>query len=53
MAITQLVDKINTAVDKNKTTIGIFLDLSKAFYTIDHNILLHKEYYGFLFVVLY
>jgi retron-type reverse transcriptase len=46
-AIIELVDKITKAIDQGKYTIGIFLDLSKAFDTINHKILIKKlEYYG-------
>ena len=47
LAIIELVNKITKEIDHGKYTIGIFLDLSKAFDTIDHKILISKlEYYG-------
>ena len=36
------VDKIISALDENKYILGVFLDFSKAFDTIDHSIMLHK-----------
>ena len=47
-AALELVDKITSQMDNNETPINICLDLSKAFDTIDHNILLDKlKYYRF------
>ena len=44
-AIIELVDKITKAIEKNEFIVGIFLDLSKAFDTVNHNILLKKLYF--------
>ena len=46
-ALHSSVKLIKDAMENNMHTIGIFIDLSKAFDTIDHNIMLDKlEHYG-------
>ena len=46
-AVISLIENIEKAIDNKIFVCGVFVDLSKAFYTIDHNILLHKfSYYG-------
>ena len=42
LVLIQLVNKITSCIDQNKVTAGVFLDLSKAFDTIDHQILFYK-----------
>ena len=42
MALIFLVDKITTAIENGDFVLGVFLDLSKAFDTVDHTILFKK-----------
>ena len=46
-AVLQLTNQILQSFNQDKFTIGVFIDLSKAFDTVDHNILLKKlSFYG-------
>ena len=42
MALMTLTDNLINFLDKDEYVIGIFLDFSKAFDTVDHGILLQK-----------
>ena len=47
LATLELIDRVINSMDNNEIPIAIFLDFSKAFDTIDHEILLYKlKYYG-------
>ena len=41
-AILQLIDQVNNSLERNQFTLGIFIDLSKDFDTVDHKILISK-----------
>ena len=46
-AMLSIIDKIQSAIDNRSTSCGIFLDVSEAFDTVNHDILVKKlEYYG-------
>ena len=42
LAILELVEEMTNAIDDRKSTVGVFIDLKKAFETVDHNILIKK-----------
>ena len=46
-AILSLVQTVAKAIDQSSNTVGLFIDFSKAFYTVDHDVLLYKlSHYG-------
>ena len=47
MTLLETIDCVSNALDKKRTTVGVFIDLSKAFDTVDRTILLNiLNYYG-------
>ena len=42
-----IIENVQTQLDDNKYVAGVFVDLKKAFDTVDHDILIEKrDYYG-------
>ena len=49
----KLINKISYEIDNKKISMGIFIDLSKAFDTLNHKILIYKLYrYGIIGILL-
>jgi hypothetical protein len=41
-SIIEITENLNKAIDDNLLTLGMFLDFSKAFHTVNHEILITK-----------
>ena len=47
MALLELIDKLSRSIDNRQLTLGVFVDLAKAFDIVNHQVLLAKiEHYG-------
>ena len=44
LAVVELIEEITNATDNKKHAIGVFIDLKKAFDTVDHGILIKKNW---------
>ena len=48
MALLSLIENTTTSLDAHRHAVRVFMDIKKAFGTIDHNILFKKEPLGAL-----
>ena len=53
MSLMNMINDITNELENNNYSLGVFIDLSKAFDTIDHKIVIKKNYcYGIRGIVL-
>ena len=45
LAIIEILEEITNSPDNHEATVGVFIDLKKAFDTVDHSILIEKFYH--------
>jgi len=43
MSLINLQDSISTAIDHQEFSFGVFIDITKAFYIVNHSILLYRN----------